>query len=270
MQNLAKKIKKFLFKIFLLSRANRKYIRLSGVSESIVSADPEKLFVVVVAFNEPELIALHVAALKKFLKNPYEYFVIDNSNREDRAEAIRHYCLANKINYVRLPVNPGLDGSLSHGLALNWVYRNIIQRFKPRLFGFMDHDLYPIDEVDIVSYLNRADAWGFITTQQPFWHFWNPHLACWSGLAFYRLERFAAEQPNFLPTWGFDTVGGVRVEINRTSQLPDPNIYTYTPLEVAPGVFVRQKGKFVHFVGASYNPHSLEEQKQWMENILKK
>ena len=271
MRDMIRKIRKGFFKVFMLSAANRRYVAAPAVFESIVSADPAKLFVLTVAFNDAELIALQDASLKKFLKDPYEYFVADNSNREDRADAIRRYCLERKINYVRLPAgNPGLDGSLSHGFALNWVYANIVRKFTPRLFGFMDPDLYPVRDLDIVGYIGNADAWGFMTDWKPLRRFWDKRFACWIGLAFYRFDWIERQRPNFLPAWGLDTGGRIRVKIENPGRPADPNIYEYATLEVAPGVFIRQKKAFVHFSSASWNPHALEAQKQWMKNILQK
>jgi hypothetical protein len=270
MQVFFNKLRKTFFKAFLSSSANRKYIRLPAAFESIVSADPTKLFLFVVAFNDFELIDLQYRALKKYVSDPYEYLVVDNSNREDRSEKIKTYCLANKISYVQLPKNPGMDGSLSNGFALNWIYANLVERFKPRVFGFIDHDLMPIESISMEHYLASGDSWGVISYHRTFHRLWQPRFSWWAGCAFFRLSFFGSRTPNFLPGWGMDTGGRVALDPKIVLRLPEICGHPAKPnLEIAPGIGVCQCGKFIHFVGAGSELEGLPQQKRWMENQLK-
>ncbi|MDO8664753.1 MAG: glycosyltransferase [Candidatus Liptonbacteria bacterium] len=269
MKILFKKIYKYFFKTFLLPFANRRYVGSPAVFESVVSADTLKLFVFVIAFNDAQLIDLQNRALKKYLRDPYEYFVIDNSSRDDRSEKIKAYCLANKISYARLPKNPGMDGSLSNGFALNWTYANLVRRFKPRVFGFIDHDLMPAENISIEGHLASGDSWGVISYHRTLRWFWQTRFSWWAGCAFFRLAHFGSKEPNFLPGWGIDTGG--RVALNPKVVLRLPEIYGHPvkpTIEIAPGVGVYQCGKFIHFAGASDELEKLARQKRWMERLL--
>ncbi len=267
-----KKLRRIFFKLFLLPGVNRNYRSLAAVFESIVSADPSKLFIITVSFNDQELVQLHYASLKKYLRDRYEYFVIDNSNVEDEAEKTKAYCLKEKINYIRLAKNPGPDGSLHHGLALNWAYRNIIKKYNPARFGFIDFDLFLTKEINISEHLDHADAWGIITERERPLLTFLPHMFYfWIGLAFFRAERFKDHDPNFLPAWGVDTGGRVRVNGEAAKRLPDMHHHLTSPIiEIAPGVRIWQYGAFMHFTGVAWErPEVLIIKKRWITDLLK-
>ena len=122
MKDFFKRYQRKLYRLLVLPFANRRYIRQPALFESIGPADPAKLFVVTVAFNDPDLIVLHRAALQKYLRDPHEYFVFDNSSNEGKAEELKAWCLDHKVNYVRLPFNRYRTNipSASHSFALNW------------------------------------------------------------------------------------------------------------------------------------------------------
>lgn len=275
MRIFAGKIKKFLFKTFWAFSVSRNYVRMPAVFESIVSADPEKLFVLAVAFNEPELIAFHHRALEKFCRDEFEYFIIDNSNRQTASEAIRKFCTENRVNYVRLPKNPGLDGSMSHGFALNWAYHNLIMRFRPRWFGIMDSDLFPTKPFAVGPYLKKNDEWGVITERRPITHLWRSIWYLWAGCAFFRFERFRGTEPDFLPAWGVDTGGKIRVDAEKVKKLPevydlhrDWIVVSDIPADVAGVSPAYAYGAFVHLAGVSWKAGSFDLKRRWIERLL--
>ena len=273
-----KKIRKNLYKIFFMSFTNRRYVRVPAVFESIRSADPRKLFVIVLAFNMPDLVDLHYRVMKKFFRDEYEYFVMDNSSKDGPSKEIKAYCLGHGLNYVRLPHNPGMDESINPGLAFNWIYRNLIDRLKPDRFGFIDTDLFPTEPVSVSPYLAKGDAWGIITERRPTFFKLFPWGASvcylWLGLLFFHRKRFEEHAPNFLPgsffRQGIDSGGRVPVDIREIMKLPDVcRLENPFLLEIAPGVNVHRYGKFVHFSAASFRPHALDAKKRWVENLLK-
>lgn len=271
---LTKKIKKAWFKVFNMASVNRHYRAQPAVFESIGTPDPKKLFVIVLAFNQPELIKLHYAAMRKFLRDEHEYFIMDNSSDESRSREIREFCLDRHIHYVRLPKNPGIDESTNPGFAFNWIYRNLVERLKPARFGFIDSDLFPVEPVSIDPYLDDGEAWGIITERKPtlLRPLRRPVWYLWLGLLFFRRERFAGRAPDFLPgEWGIDAGGKVRVDPREIMKLPDVHDLhrEYRWTEVAPGVKVIMYGKFAHFTGASWMPHNLEAQKKWMAGLVR-
>jgi glycosyltransferase involved in cell wall biosynthesis len=270
MKRFLEKYRKKLYRFFALPSVNRRFVRTPALFESFRSVDPAKLFVIVIAFNNADLVPLQNEALRKFLRDTYEYFVVDNSNDETVAQTIKGYCLAHGVNYARLPQNPGWGGT-SHGLGLNWAYRNIVQKFKPALFGFIDHDVFPGRPVSVAKYLALGDAWGVTRKQRPLFRPWKRRWYLWPGLAFFRLEKFKTRAPNFLPAFRVDTGGRVEVDGRALSKLPDVHDFLgYQPMkEIVPGVRSYRYGDFIHFGGSWEGlPESLALKKRWMEDIL--
>ena len=99
--------------------ANRRFVRAPALFESIVSVDPKKLLIITSAFNDVSLVDMQNRALKKFVQDPYDYFVVDNSTKEDESEKIKAYCIEHKINYARMPFNIGNQRAVvtMYGLA---------------------------------------------------------------------------------------------------------------------------------------------------------
>ena len=197
--------------------------------------------------------------------------MFDNSSDEGGSGKIREYCLGNKINYVRLPVNRYRTTlpSASHSFALNWIYRNCILRFKPAVFGIWDCDLYPVRPVTILPYLAGRDTWGIICKQRPTFRPWESGLHVWVGLAFFRFEKFARRAPNFMPHFGVDVGGRVVLDPKIAAALPDRQYHGDLRLtEIAPRVTVQRNEHYVHFSGSADFPQGLEIKKQWMQEQL--
>jgi len=253
--------------------ANWKFVRTPALFESIVGVDPKKILIVTSAFNDPVLVDMWARALKKFLRDSYECFVVDNSTQEDKAERIKAYCVGHGINYARMPFNVGnqrRDAGIAHGLALNWAYRNVVMRFKPWSFGFWDYDLFPVKPVKVADYLAISEGWGISIQLKPYLTPWHYPRYLWVGLLFFRTERFKNHAPNFLPDFGVDTGGRVPLDAKIVAAIPDlVDFYASPMIEIAKDVRIRQCGDFIHFEGSSGGPSdALDTKKRWMEDIL--
>lgn len=271
MKDFFKKYWRKLYRLSVLPFANRRYTVRPALFESIGSVDPAKLFVVTVAFNDPELIVLHHAALKKYLRDPYEYFVFDNSSDESKAAELKTWCLGHSINYVRLPVNRYRTNlpSASHSFALNWIYRNCILRFKPAVFGVWDCDLYPTRPITVRPHLAVNGTWGIIRRQNPVFRPWQSGLHVWIGLVFFRLEKFKQQAPNFMPRFGVDVGGRIVLDPKVAAAFSDRQyLDDLRSTEIAPRVEVYQNDSFVHFGGSADFPQGLGIKKRWMEGVL--
>jgi hypothetical protein len=262
------------WRFFVLPFVNYRFVRQPAVFESFISTS-EKIFVITVAFNDLSLVQLQRKALKKFLLDPYDYFVVDNSNNDEKSEAIKKFCLENKINYARLGFNIGnqqRDAGTAHGMALNWAYRNVVLRFRPYAFGFWDYDLFPTKPVRVSDYLARSEAWGISIRLKPRLTPWHYPAYLWVGLLFFRTERFRGKMMNFLPDFGVDTGGRIPLDQKIMDAIPDlVDFYASPMIEIAPGVPVRKCGEFIHFEnssGAGAPSNALETKKQWMEKLI--
>lgn len=162
---------------------------------------------VVIAFNRPDLIELQNQFLRKNFKNPFTYTVADNSIDPKAQEVIRSYCLRNNIPYLRLPSNPfnAPRFSESHGAALNYAYRKVLKKKTSTIIGVLDHDIFPIDSMDISELLSNQPFYGMLQEYQ------NPALPngklyyLWPGLAFFKRSCLEGINVDFMPRLKGDT-----------------------------------------------------------------
>ncbi len=267
-----KRLKKYWEKIFVRPQMDKKFYSTPAASEVLYNPDSKRLFLINVVFYDADTVELHYEACKKFIKDPFEYFVLDNTDETGRSERVRKYCESQKINYVRLQRHDAWarwkDGT-SHAFGLDWGYHNIIERFKPEVFGLIDGDMFPTEPVSILEMMGTSDAWGAIVARLPFWHFWSPIYYVWPGFSFFRTERFKKKAPNFLPTWGLDNGGKQPVDGPKLLLLPGTCDYDSAPwTEVMPGVYTRMYGTFTHFTAASWQPTGLKGQTAWMRDLI--
>ncbi len=182
-----KKIINIIYKILLLHKfINSPCIKIYKFNT--------KILLTVVAFNNVDIIKLQYNNLKNLLKDNFDYIVINNSNNKKSSEKIFDFCKENKISYVKIPKNPltGIRASGSHGVALNWCYKNIIKKYKPEYFGFLDHDIFPLKDTSIINNLGKG-FYGVIKRRpKNYWYLWP-------GFSFFEYEKIKNFSINFFP-----------------------------------------------------------------------
>ena len=145
-----------------------------------------ELAIITIAFNKVDLIKKQSELLKKNITDEFSYFVIDNSNSDEDSFRIRDYCLNNKVNYFRIPPNPGsYNPSLSHGFAINWAIKNIILKYKIKNFALLDHDIFIIKKYSILNKLNNQIFYGVKQTKLGIWYLWP-------GFSFFKVNKLKA------------------------------------------------------------------------------
>lgn len=157
-----------------------------------------------VAFNQPENVAMQARLVARNVPGAI-HLVADNSSDPDAARQI--WAIAEKAGavYARPPETPwkGDAGGRSHGFAMTWLWRNLIRPAAPEAFGFIDHDLYPMQPTDPFAPLATYPACGFIWDRRGIrWHLW-------AGFCFFRYADVAALPLDFALDWyaGVDTGG---------------------------------------------------------------
>lgn len=173
-----------------------------GLAERLRPADA---VCATIAFNTPWVIDVLTAAWLVNCRN-MTLVVADNSSDAEARHRIGDICERRGIAYVALPPNPERHPNRSHGIAMNWTYYNVIRHVAPATFGFIDHDCFPIREIDVPAKMAGKAAYGRRWTaggQGPAWHLW-------AGLCFFDFDAMKACKPDFKPlrTHGLDTGGG--------------------------------------------------------------
>jgi hypothetical protein len=167
--------------------------------------------VVVIAFNEARLISVQLELLRKHCKTEFEYIVVDNSSDAKRSDEVRHAVHGGNAHYVRLPKNwfsnsrgaakPG-RGSLSHSVALDWVWKKILTPLSPKIAVLLDHDVFPLRDFNFDDVLADCVAVGAPRFGA---HRWT----LWPGLSVFRFRSIAERKITFMPSGDLDSGAGL-------------------------------------------------------------
>jgi hypothetical protein len=158
---------------------------------------------VTIAFEDPEAIDIQAQLVDRFISNVI-YVIADMSMDDDAAEQTATVAACHNVPYVRLPANPMRpdQASRTHGLALDWVWRNIVRPGEPDRFGFIDHDVFPTGPDDPFAMLDRQPVYGWIREVGPRWFL--P-----AGFSMFRFDAVKELPLDFSQDWfnGLDTCG---------------------------------------------------------------
>ncbi|MCX6754456.1 MAG: hypothetical protein NTU81_01340 [Candidatus Nomurabacteria bacterium] len=186
-----------------------------------IKIEKTPLLIITIAFNNIEILKTQYIYIKNNLQDDFIYMIADNSSVQNISNEIKKYCKDNKIPYVKLPPNPYNNPSKSHGMALNWTYKNIVKTYEPVLFGFIDHDIFPYQKTSIISSINSG-IFGLIQVRNEKWYLWP-------GFCFYKYIGLKTIKINFMPKKGLDTGGAnyytLYKNINKDLLIKIPQIY---------------------------------------------
>ena len=158
---------------------------------------------VTIAFNNDFLIEEQIRLVKKhIIDSNYIHIVADNSSDKKKRKAIKAICTKTNIPYFGLPFNWFSKihklPSYSHGLAMTWVYYNLIKKIKPGIFGFIDHDIFPIKPYSLLQKMDYQDFYGRLTDITPDSHH-RKLWFLWAGFCFYKFDSVKCLNMNFMP-----------------------------------------------------------------------
>lgn len=143
---------------------------------------------VTIAYNKPWLIDIATQITRRNLVGTL--VVCDNSRDAEARRAIGQICAERDVPYLALPFNLEHHPCRSHGIALNWVYYNVIDRARPRAFAFLDHDLFVTERLDLAALVANQPVYGRLN--QSNWG-WN----LWAGLCVFDRAAIAQYAPDF-------------------------------------------------------------------------
>ncbi len=188
-------------------RITEAYVRLpprAGDVVGIIRQGRNRRVLVTIAFDDPEAIAWQTKLVALYVPDPL-HVIADNSRGDGAAGEIARIAAAAGVPCLRLPPIDWRRGvsSRSHGLALNWVWRNLIRPGAPVAFGFLDDDIFPTGPDDPFAPLSRQDFYGVVREAGERWFLW-------AGFCFFRFDRVRDLALDFGQDWfiGLDTGGG--------------------------------------------------------------
>jgi len=139
---------------------------------SLAPQEQKSVDIITIAFNNVELIKFQHRFLQRFVKDPYEHIIVDNSSSHEVREQLYAYCLEQGIAYISLPANHlnWVGPSYSHAAALNYMYHHVIQKRKPYIYGHIDHDLFLVKPISLAEKLNKQPIYGPLRDRNECWY----------------------------------------------------------------------------------------------------
>lgn len=174
------------------------------IHRGIVSQDNRSEAIIIsIAFNSPTVVFYLIEHFRKHIKHA-KLIIADNSNKEDERLKIQKICQDNEITYFQLPPNKTRHPNRSHSLAMQWCYKRLIEPMSPSIFGFIDHDLIPVADIDIPNLIGDQDFYGarWKSDKTEAWQLW-------AGYCFFKYDKVKSYPLNFMYDFsaGLDTGG---------------------------------------------------------------
>jgi len=213
----------------------------------------------VIAFEQPWTVNWLLQMATRNLSD-MTVMVFDNSRNDSKRLEIEQICKQSDAPYLALPPNPTRHVNRSHGMAMSWVYHNVVRAINPRIFGFIDHDLIPVRQVSIADKLKDQPVYGLLN--QGRFGFWS----LWAGYCFFNHAITRGKSINFLYDFSRDLdTGGrnwnslyrhldrqhLRVAISENVNMKVPSVKT------RPVQFIDEH--WLHIGGMSYSNNAPEE-----------
>jgi len=144
----------------------------------------------VIAFEQPWFLDWMLRMVRRNLAD-VAVLVFDNSRRAAARLDIERVCRNRAVPYLALPRNLTRHANRSHGMAMTWIFHNVVRALRPSVFAFLDHDMIPV----------RNTGFSGMPADQPFYgklrsSAWGWHL--WAGYSLFEFSPVAELPMNFL------------------------------------------------------------------------
>jgi len=149
-----------------------------------------KNIALIIAFEQPWALNWLLRMAQRNLIDT-DVLVFDNSRRTALRTEIERVCSNRGVPYLALPVNPTRHVNRSHGMAMTWVFYNVVRAIQPRLFAYLDHDLIPVEMISLAERLAGQPFFGFAHVKAWCWNLW-------AGYCMYDFASVAKLPLNFL------------------------------------------------------------------------
>lgn len=251
----------------LIDRMYRRQPPRAGELAAVRAAVRGRQVLTTVAFDDPETIAWQAALVRHYVPHAL-YLIADNSVEAAAAEAIAAVARRTGAPYLRLPDNPWDAGSRSHGLALNWIWHNVLRPGAPAAFGFLDDDIFPTTPDDPFAPLSTQDFYGVVRTAGARWFLW-------AGLCVFNFASVRDKPLDFGQDWfiGLDTGGGnwrtLFCQADRAAlrEIPSRWVAFKPEIDLAAGP-LQWCGAWLHEVGMMGEPELAREKRAAVAAIL--
>jgi hypothetical protein len=149
-----------------------------------------KNIVSIIGFEQAEVLNFSLKMTGRHLADG-KVIVLDNSRRKEARVQIERICQEYGVPYLGLPENPSRHPNRNHGMAMTWVWHNVVKRLRPGIAGFIDHDVIPVKKIEIEPLIAGQPIYGVPNVSQQEW-------SLWAGFCFYDLDQVGEFPLNFL------------------------------------------------------------------------
>ena len=118
-----------------------------------------------VHFNRPDFIKIQMDSFKKFIKNDFNFLIINNSGEK----SIEDTCKNLNIDCINLN-NDNLGPSVSHSLGLKELGNYI--KNDGNIHVILDHDMFIIEDIDFFSYMDNKSIMFIGQTKEDLVYMW--------------------------------------------------------------------------------------------------
>jgi hypothetical protein len=207
----------------------------------------------VVAFGQPLVLDFFLKAAGRHLADA-TVLVFDNSRRTSERAEIERVCRNHNIHYLSLPWNPTRHANRSHGVAMTWIFHNIVRAIQPAITSFLDHDMILTERIEFAKVLGNQPFYGMPIISQWAW-------SLWAGYCIYDFAAVSALPLNFLYDFsrGLDTGGRnwnclyKNQDRGRLAFADSHLVDVIDPATDVPRQIQCVDGRWIHLGGVSYN-----------------
>lgn len=213
--------------------------------------------------NRPDFVDLQQKLFEKFLKNEYQFHIVDDSIIESIESEFQSVCFENGLKYYKKPPRAvAMNPAQACADTVQWTYDNIIRKnHSEDIVLFLDSDMFLIDEFDIAEYMEDASIAGLPQVRGHVTYMWN-------GIMFFNMPKIEDKNIDFsdgvvegqmtdvggMTYWYFKKTG---IKMKETD-VQYPTHYNEIDLQKDAGGYdmeLHLDGKFLHYRAAT-NWHS--------------
>lgn len=142
--------------------------------------------------NRPDFILLQDKLFQKFLKNEYQFHIVDDSIEQTISAQFYNICSENGFSYYKKPERiVQMNPAQACADTVQWTYDTIIkENHKNDVVFFCDSDLFLIDEFDVVEYMSDVIIAGLPQYRGSVTYMWN-------GIMFFNMPMMEDLNINF-------------------------------------------------------------------------
>lgn len=124
--------------------------------------------------NRPRFLELQARLFRKYLRNAYEFHVVDDSAGGGLARRFEKICRAEGLHYHRKPTRfDGPDASMAAAQAIQWAYDQVLRpAYADRVAMLLDSDMFLVEEFDAAAYIAGHTLAGLLQRRAHVVYLW--------------------------------------------------------------------------------------------------